>query len=306
MPQWGKDIVYALINIRKLRVQRKAKGIKTEPLPKSWWTPKENVIKDDDSPEEIRRKKLYMEICASKKPYFFGYNYLGLKKEYDTYRKNDEENSMAMYKMPLDVLLDRYENGQLDDEMAIKFAENHLKYCNLDMSKSTMNRICWAIEDEFDDVDLFRDVYFDYNILKSGKEYDKKTYDSVKLICKSYKPNIKLAVKRAVYEIPSEQEEQYADIDMILHKLIEDLYHQCNDMEMLCDILVDLCYGERFNKQILWSACSDEILNRLLKSHDYQMTYPQKDVNGDFWCQGVRYSMATIIKKEEDEREVQV
>ena len=57
----------------------KAKGIVSNPMPKSWYIRAENRINEDDSEEEIERKKFYQPICADKKPYFFIYNYPSLK-----------------------------------------------------------------------------------------------------------------------------------------------------------------------------------------------------------------------------------
>ena len=281
----------------------KAKGIVTEPLPKSWWELKENRITDDDTPEEIARKTLYAKICANKKPYFFAYNYSSLKIEYDTFVKNAKSNAMSLYKKDLDDFMAEYENGQLTDENEIKFMNNFYYKLPLDRSKSTMNRICWAIEDEFDGVDMFKDVVFDYSILKSNIEYDQKTFDLIKYVCNTYKPSVLLAKKNVATQYDSEIEEDWQSVDVILQNLIQRLYESCPNEEELCEILIDLCYGGNVSKQILWKACGDVLINRLLKAHDYKMSYPQKTDNGEFWCQGVQYTMKEVIIKGGEENE---
>lgn len=277
----------------------KAKGIVTEPLPKSWWEMAENRIKDDDSPEEIERKQLYARLCASKKPYFFAYNYSHLKTEYDSFVKTARTNSMSLYKRDLDDFIVEYENNQLTDENEIKFMKNYFYKLPLDRSKSTMNRICWAIEREFDNVDLFKDVHFDYSILQNGTVYSCESYEIVKHICKSYKSALQLAKKHAT-TIPdcSGDDNGWESVDIMLQNLVEDLHAHCPNEEELCEILIDLCYKNNMSKQILWTTCGDTIVQRLLKSHDYKMTYPKKNDGGDFWCQGVRYSMEEIIVKD--------
>jgi hypothetical protein len=50
-----------------------------------------------------------------------------------------------------------------------------------------MNRICWAIEDEFDGVDLFDNVDFDYSNYKSNIEYAVEDYELIKAKCNIYK-----------------------------------------------------------------------------------------------------------------------
>jgi hypothetical protein len=275
----------------------KAKGIVTEPLPKSWWVPKENIVRDDDSPEEIERKNLYMKLCASKQPYFFGYVYPSKKAEYNKYVKAAQSNSLAIYQKTIEEMIEQYEDGTLINEDEIKFIQNYLYYLPLDLSKSTMNRICWCVEREFNGVNLFQDVVFDYNILKSDNEYDQKTYDTIKYIIQKYKPSESLAKKRAALAV-EEIESDWCDIDTLLQKIIEEVSNECNNSEELCDILIDLCYGERMYKQILWTACGEIIFNRLLNKHNHIVSYPQKDDNGDFWCQGIKYSMVKTEWKE--------
>lgn len=275
----------------------KAKGIVTEPLPKSWWVPKENIVRDDDSPEEIERKNLYMKLCASKQPYFFGYVYPSKKAEYNKYVKAAQSNSLAIYQKTIEEMIEQYEDGTLVNEDEIKFIQNYLYYLPLDLSKSTMNRICWCVEREFNGANLFQDVVFDYSILKSENEYDQKTYDTIKYIIQKYKPSESLAKKRAALAV-EETESDWCDIDTLLQKIIEEVSNECNNSEELCDILIDLCYGERMYKQILWTACGETIFNRLLNKHNNTILYPQRDDNGDFWCQGVKYSMVNMVWKE--------
>ena len=273
----------------------KAKGIVTEPLPKSWWVMKENRIDKDDSPEVVEKKKLYAKLCADKKPYFFAYNYTSLKAEYDTFMKNARSNAISLYKKELDVMLDEYKNGLLTDANEIKFVNNFYYKLPLDRSASTMNRICWAIENEFDGVNLFKDIEFDYSILKSGVEYDMKNFDIVKHVCNSYKPSVQLAKKRVFVNTEGDEAEDWESVDILLKNLSENLWACCPNENELCDILVDLCYGGNISKQILWETCGSIIINRLLKTHDYKMSYPQKSSHGDFWCMGTQFEMKETI-----------
>ena len=271
----------------------KAKGIITEPLPKSWWVLSENRILPDDCPEEVKRKQLYSKLCAHKKPYFFAYNYSSLKTEYDVFIKTAKSNAVSIFKRDLNEFIEAYNSGRLSDENEIRFIENFNRKLPLDMSKSTMNRICWAIEKEFEDIDFFKDVEFDYSILKSNIEYDKNIYNIVKHICESYKPSVQLAKKRA--NILGEYDDnEWTSVDIILQNLIEEVHESCSNEGILCDILVDLCYEGHTPKQILWKTCEDEIFHRLLSRNNYILSYPQRSDTGDFMCQGIRYSMRSI------------
>lgn len=261
---------------------------------------KENKIHKDDSPEEIERKKMYAKLCASKKPYFFAYNYSSLKIEYDEFMRNVRSNAISLYKKDLDTMIIEYKNGTLNDEERM-FIDNYYRKLPLDMSKSTMNRICWAIEKEFDGVDLFKDVVFDYSILKFNIEYDQDTFNLIKHICSEYKPSILMANKNAVINMDGEDQD-WQSVDMLLQNLVEELHRCCTNEEELCEILIDLCYGEKISKQIVWKTCGDTIVNRLLKSHNNKMSYPKKSDNGEFWCQGAQFEMREIIiGSEQDE-----
>lgn len=281
----------------------KAKGIVTEPLPKSWWVMKENRINNDDTPEEVEKKLLYAKLCAHKKPYFFAYNYSSLKTEYDSFIKNAQSNAISLYKKDLDQLTTEYEHGVLSDENEIRFMQNFYYKLPLDMSKSTMNRICWAIEKEFDGVDMFKNVVFDYSILKNGLQYNQKTLELVQHICDSHKPSVLLAQKNAASQYDSEIEDDWQSVDIILQNLIEELYSNCPNEDELCNILVDLCYGGSVSKQILWKACGEVIINRLLMLNNYKMAYPQKTNDGEFWCQGIQYTMKEITTKDGEDNE---
>ena len=273
----------------------KAKGIVTEPLPKSWWVMKENRIEKDDTPDIVAHKQLYAKLCAEKKPYFFAYNYSSLKAEYDTFMKNSRSNATSLYKKNLDDMLEQYDSGELTDDNEIRFVENFYRKLPLDRSKSTMNRICWAIEDEFDGVNLFKDAGFDYSILKSDAEYSKQNFDVLKHICSTYKPSMQLAKKHVFIDTDGDEAEDWDSVDILLQNLSEKLCANCSNEDELCDILVDLCYRDGMPKQILWETCGDTIINRLLKANNYKLTFPQKSENGDFWCMGTLFEMKEIV-----------
>ena len=153
-------------------------------MPKSWYIFKENIVKNDDSDEIIKQKMLNQRLCAAKKPYFFGYNYPTLKQEYDAYVRDTNEHIESIIGKNIRDLLKNDGNLPENEQKILEFYKNHLP---LDVSPSTMNRICWAIEDEFDGVDIFENVDFDYSIYKSGIDYSEEDYELIKLKCNTFK-----------------------------------------------------------------------------------------------------------------------
>lgn len=281
----------------------KAKGIIPAKMNPEWYVWSANKIDyDNDSEEEIERKTFNKKICAHKKPYFFQYNYLSLKRDYDKYVKISNENAVSIYKKTLDEIL--HSDSLTEEE--IKFVENYKRNLPLDESPSVMNKICWAVERETDNLN-FCSVY-DYSCydLYSGSQYNHETFDVIKIICDGYRSAIKKESKNILTNNESSSEFTQNTID-VLDYYIKEMHTQCPNEETLCDILLDLCYGglckEKYSKEILWYACGNVIVDRLLKSHNYKMRYPVKSDNPDFICCGTGFEMKETIYKDGDDDE---
>lgn len=274
----------------------KAKGIVSNPMPKSWYDFHANRIdKENDTEEEIERKKFYQKICANKKPYFFAFNYLSLKAEYDQYMANIETKSCSMFKMSyVDLLKKEHKTSKEEDFIQwVKFR------MPIDMSPSTMNKICWAVEDEIDTFKCLQREHFDCEMIKSGYRYSMSTFRLISDEYKQYKQQISnfTKKKKSEYYVASESEndEGYEDIDQLKDQFAEKCVTLCPNQYELCDILVDLCYKGRANKDIVWFICGDVIIENLLKNNNYNMYYPQKvDENEEFWCKGNKFSMKKL------------
>lgn len=279
----------------------KAKGIIPVKMNPEWYVWSANKIDyENDSEEEIERKKFNQKICAHKKPYFFQYNYLSLKRDYDKYVKTSEENAISIYKK---TLYDMLQSDNLTDEEQ-KFIENYKKRLPLDISPSVMNRICWAVERETNNLNFFNSSdYSCYNIYASVP-YNEEIYDIIKLICDNYRSSIKKESKNIL--IKNENSSEFSqNTSEVLEYYIKEMHIQCPNEEVLCDILIDLCYNstkkDRYSKEILWAACGNVVVNRLLKSHSYKMRYPIKSDNPDFICCGTGFKMQEIICKDDED-----
>lgn len=267
----------------------KAKGIIPTPMPLHWYIDKENVIKEEDNDEIRAKKALNHLLCASKKPYFFAYNYQSLKAEYDEIMQNINSKLVNMFKKTYKEM----KNSTNLTENEQKMLDLCTKRINLDLSPSTMNRICWAVEDNFDGVDLFNDVDFDYSIYKSNVDYSIITYNQIKDLCKDYLKKLRQINKKRVIE-DQDDEEYYADKEQMITLLSEKCEEVCSNEKELCDILLDLCYIEGLNKNIVWNICSNTIVDNLLEKNSFLLTYPEKSSNGDFDCCGHSFINKTI------------
>ena len=281
----------------------KAKGIIPVKMNPEWYVWSANKIDyENDSEEEIERKKFNQKICAHKKPYFFQYNYLSLKRDYDKYVKTAKENAISIYKKTLEEML---QSDNLPDEEQ-KFIENYKKKLPLDVSPSVMNRICWAVERETDNLKFFNPSDYNCYNLYTGVPYNQEIYDVIKIICDNYRNSIKKESKNILTK--NESSSEFArNTSEVLEYYIKEMHIQCTNEEVLCDILIDLCYNDnkndKYSKEILWAACGNVLIDRLLKSHNYKMRYPIKSDNPDFICCGTGFKMQEIMCKDGEEDE---
>jgi hypothetical protein len=279
----------------------KAKGIIPVKMNPEWYVWSANKIDyENDSEEEIERKTFNQKICAHKKPYFFLYNYLSLKRDYDKYVKVAQENAISIYKKPLEELL--HSDDLTHEEQ--DFVDNYKRRLPLDVSPSVMNRICWAVERETDNLNFFSPSEYNCYNLHSGVAYNKALYDVVKIICDNYRTAIKKESKNIL--VQNEGSSEFAqNTSEVLEYYIKEMHVQCPNEEVLCDILMDLCYNEsikdKYSKDILWIACGNVIVDRLLKSHSYKMRCPIKSDNPDFICCGTGFEMKEIVCKDGEE-----
>ena len=179
------------------------------------------------------------------------------------------------------------------DEDVDRFIKYCASKCPIDMSPSTMNRICWKIESEFSGNFLCSDVDFDYMIYKSGNEVKRTSYFEIKSLCEHYLMDLKNLNSRKTNN-EEERKILLADKDRLLEVLMEDISSICPNQESLCDILLDICYTGKMSKSIVWDVCGDQIIENMLKKHDNMLTYPEKCSEAEFSCCGAKFVSKTI------------
>ena len=268
----------------------KAKGILPNPMPKNWYISSENIVKNEDSEQIKAKKMLDQRLCASKKPYFFGYNYTTLKQEYDSFVRDTNEHMQSVIGKNVRDLLKN--DGKLPENEQ-KILEFYKKRLPLDVSPSTMNRICWAIEDEFDGVDLFDNVKFDHSVYKSGLEYAPEDYQLIKLKCEAHKQKKREINKKKFVDHEDIDESATDQIMKLNADLEENCFSICPNEQILCEILLDICYRDGMDVSIVWNICGDVIVDKLIqKSGKY--SYPEQSDKGEFNYGGTQFIMRSI------------
>lgn len=265
----------------------KAKGIICKPMPKLWHD-RHTVNKMEDSDT----KDFYRRIVADKKPYFMRYIYPALMKQYNTYIKNTTRNALREFQMTVDELL------ALPPDKLTQRQKDFLRYYEYRMPVGTgdciMNKICRRFEDEFDGYigKHNTSVPFDYTIMKCGSDYSSAQFYSIKKLYEEYNKRLQSYTVFA----DSERIDKYdsaSEIAVINEEFRKECDKLCSNADMLCDIILDICYKRSSTKKFAWSMCGSNIIHNLLERNNHSISFPVIDAAGDIDCCGDRFSVKT-------------
>lgn len=256
-------------------------------MPKEWHD-RHTVNKMEDSDT----KELYRRILANKKPYFMRYIYPTLMKQYNTYIKNTDRNSLREFQMTVDEL------KQLPLGASTDRQKDFLKYYEYRMPVGTnncvMNRICRKFEDAFDGYigKHNSSVKFDYRIMRSDAEYTPRQYASIKKIYDEYNRRLISYSIFADYERIDEYD-TFSNLELMNSEFKKECDKVSPNSEVLCNILLDICYNKSSTKRFVWSMCGNQIIHNLLNQNENLISYPVLDADGDIDFAGLRYSVET-------------
>lgn len=272
----------------------KTKGIEAKPMPSEWYSWISNKVSKGKTSSEKKELWFNRRLIADKKPYFMQYIYPSEKSHLNDYNKKNNEKCIMRFRITLDELIEK--NDKTTEEE--KFLKYYYQRMPLGIAPCTINKICWRIEELFDDVGWINTNKFDYSILKCNVKYSKSLYNKIKKIYEKYKRETSNYMQYAKSERIKSDERQ---IQKYIFK--EDFKRQCLEQcpneEFLCDIVLDLCYSKsNYSKQFAWDICGDIFIRNLLKRNNYTITYPTLDKNGDIEFNGMNFSMKTTTIKE--------
>lgn len=227
----------------------KIKGIDFIPMPNNWY----NISACEE--DEFK-----MSICADKKPYFFIYIYDYIKSDYLKYIKSNDEKCFRRFSCNVETLKEK----EYKTEEEATFLEWYNKNFPLGIGDCSMNRICKYIEEQFKDYkgNLKVSGKFDYNILKVERRCSEKHREEIKQLLQEY-------VKRiADFKSNKDRQDKDSDDSIIQRQNMKSYFYdkvkECcpNDDERL-NIVLDLCYGYKNNKQFCYDVIGDLIIKRL-------------------------------------------
>lgn len=234
----------------------KIKGIVATPMPVYWYNEKACIGMEDE--------EFLKSICVDKKPYFMIYVYEDYKKKYKKYIDTSNSKSYQLFGCSVEELQNKTEHTEEEKEF-LKWFEIKQPF---GMSKCAMNKICYHVEKELNGykIELKHSSTFDYNFLKVKRRCSTKNREALEKLCEEYVDVIKKYKANKAKNGTS----CIVDKDLILdnRKNHKEYYHNkakelCPDDNERLNIVLDMCYQYKANKQFCWDVIGDLICKRL-------------------------------------------
>lgn len=279
--------ISTMMNYQQNAIDR-IKGVVARPVPKEWLNSRMFKINNIDTDDIIYEKTINANIAAEIKPWFFIYRYSHLKSDLDKYERAVRSNCKIRFGKTLDDLYAAEDKTEEECE----FIYNYEKYMPVSRAPGTINRICWAIEDEFKTLDMLPDVEFDSSILKSDVKYTDDDFNAIKKLYDDYNNSMQLFLKGYKKNDMSKEEREAFSVQ-IVKVFSDECYKACPNTEMLTNILIDVCYTTNKNKSFAWDIVGEQIFNNVLKNSGYQIEYPVQNECGNIEFCGNRFSLHT-------------
>lgn len=264
----------------------KAKGIVCKPMPRYWHDRHAANKMEEDT-------KLHRSIVADKKPYFMRYIYPALMKQYNTYIKNTDKNALREFQLTVSELQNIPEEQQTDRQQ--EFLKYYKFRLPVGMNDCVMNKICRRFEKEFDGHIGRHNAtsVFDYTIMKNTEEYTTKQYNAIRQLYSDYNKRLANYAIFADYERVDECD-SFVMLSVMNEDFRKECYQICPNKNILCNIILDICYTHSSTKRFAWSMCGAEIIHNLLKRNNNNISYPVLDSNGNIVFGGNRFTIETI------------
>lgn len=228
----------------------KIKGIQAKPMPNHWYNLQ--ACADND----------YLQsICAHKKPYFMIYVYDDVKRAYKKYVRESNDKCHVLYNCSIQDLYNRHDS--LTDEQ-----KDFLFWYAFKMPVGTgdcsMNKICRYAESQLDGykAELRRNTDFDYNELKVKRRCTEEHRQALQRLEQYYCECIK-NYKGQRHDKDTANKNR--------HFLYRKFHHEAklicpNDDERM-NIILDITYGHKGNRQFCWDTVGDLVCKRLEEMH---------------------------------------
>lgn len=245
----------------------KIKGIVAKPMPDYWF----NIGACKKFAEDNNLDKDYlMSICIDKKPYFMTYVYDDYRKAYTTYINNCKLKCNNEFKCDIEDLMQAEE---LTEEQR-EFLESYYRRMPFGMGDCAMNKICFYVEKQFEGYksELKANSNFDYNTLKVKRRCTEAHRQALLELLSDYVATISAYKKSKAYNskyddlnnILAINDEANIDNRAFMQRYFYDKAKEiCPDDDERLNIVLDISYAYKGNKQFCWDVIGDLICERL-------------------------------------------
>lgn len=225
----------------------KIKGIQAKPMPGRWY----NMRACGDN-------RYLQSICAYRKPYFMIYVYEDTRRDYKKYIRESNDKCYAIYSCSVEDLYANYNN--LSDEQK-EFLFWYEFKIPVGTGSCSMNKICNYVESQLDGYKsrLHRDSSFDYNNLKVKRRCTKEHRQALQELERYYSDCIREYKKQKPHD-KGESNKNRHYIYKKFHQAAKDI---CPNDEERMNIVLDITYGCKGNKQFCWDTVGELICKRL-------------------------------------------
>lgn len=238
----------------------KIKGIIATPMPSSWYNL--GACGDD---------KRLQSLCAYRKPYFMIYVYDETKRQYKQYIKESNAKCYAIYKCSIEDLYNRYDNLTDEQKDFLFWYERKMPVGTGDCS---MNQICKYVESQLDGYksQLHSNSTFDYNTLKVKRRCTEEHRQSLKELEQYYCECVRQ------YKLKKDKQDEfdkyYQRVNMVnmFRNKAEEL---CPNADERMNIILDITYGYKGNRQFCWDCIGELIIKRLIELKEEDVVYTE-------------------------------
>lgn len=239
----------------------KIKGIIARPMPSSWY----NLGSCNDD-------KYLQSLCAYRKPYFMIYVYDETKRQYKRYIKESNAKCYALYHCSIDELYKEKEHSTITEEQDI-FLFWYERKMPVGTGNCAMNRICKYVEQQLDGYksQLRKDSSFDYNILKVKRRCTEEHRQKLRELEQYYCECV------AEYKKKKQSNDKKSANENRIHlkkKFKKDAEEICPNNDERMNIILDMTYGYKGNRQFCWD-CVGELIIKRLKEMEEEIVYTE-------------------------------
>lgn len=279
--------------IDKTKIGKEVKGIVGK------WVKYQSPPRDEDdniieeTPEEMRQRKLINDTLLNKHPYFFTHLYTNTKQKYKKHMKKYEILALQEH----GITLDEIKNLKRRSIEQQEFLDEFYRKSPVLESDCVMNKICWRIESiDFEIKSLLKDdndLDLHKLFLNEHVVFDDSTYKAIVNKYKEYNRSVReLMVNSETQDKSRYDEAKLTSINVNRERFKTELLEICSDNKELMNYIIHMFYVDnpKLNKDVMWTLFGNEIVENLKKKKSTVLIPIQSD-DGELEYLNKRYTI---------------